>query len=103
MKVITTLFKTMEKNDEWTEDNNMGKYYSIIQKQGWRPLHLDVERDVKRWNCENQCKNRLPDHHVYVIMPPETTTEEALLIFSSFNELNIQERLIQLLNMYPYI
>ena len=82
------------------EDNGLNVYYSFIHKHGWKPPHSDIERDVKRWNSEDMFLHPIPDHTVCVIMPPETTTEEALRDFSTTNEFDIQERIIHVTNMY---
>ena len=62
--------------------------------------HSLINMDVKRWNSEEMFLYPIPDHEVCVIMPPETSTEEALRDFCMTNDFDIQEHIIHVTNMH---
>ena len=87
-------------NEKTEEDNGLSIYYTFINKHGWKPPHSDIERNVKRWNSEDMFLHPIPDHDVCVIMPPETSTEEALRDFCMTNDFDRQEHIIHVINMH---
>ena len=79
---------------EKDEDFGMETYYSHIDKKQWRPLHLDIEKDVRRSNCENLLKIPYDDTRTIVIFPEEYDRSVALVQYEETNPADIVERLV---------
>ena len=79
---------------EKDEDFGMETYYSHIDKKQWRPLHLDIEKDVRWSNCENLLKIPYDDSKTVVIFPEEYDRSVALVQYEETNPADIVERLV---------
>ena len=80
-------------HEDKEEDRGMEVYYAHIEKNHWRPLHLDIEKDVRRSNCENLLKIPYDDSKTAVIFPEEDCSD-ALLCYEESNPADITERLV---------
>ena len=85
--------RLVRKDKEEEEDIGMEVYYSHIDKKNWRPLHLDIKKDVRRSNCENLLKIPYDDTKTAVIFPEEDCSD-ALLNYEETNPADIIERLV---------
>ena len=89
--------KTNETNEANTENAALHVYYEFLNKNHWRPLHSDVEKDVRRSNCENSLRIPYNDTKVIVRMPAEDCSN-ALEEFQESNPMDIIERNVLLWN-----
>ena len=92
--------RLVRKDKEEEEDIGMEVYYSHIDKKNWRPLHLDIKKDVRRSNCENLLKIPYDDTKTAVIFPEEDCSD-ALLNYEETNPADIIERLVVWCNSQP--
>ena len=89
--------KTDEANETNAENDALQVYYELLNKNHWRPLHSDVEKDVRRSNCENSLRIPYNDTKVIVRMPAEDCSN-ALEEFQESNPMDIIERNVLLWN-----
>ena len=89
--------KTNEANETNAENAALQVYYELLNKNHWRPLHSDVEKDVRRSNCENSLRMPYNDTKVIVRMPAEDYSN-ALEEFQESNPIDIIERNVLLWN-----
>ena len=89
--------ETDEANETNAENAALQVYYELLNKNHWRPLHSDVEKDVRRSNCENSLRIPYNDTKVIVRMPAEDCSN-ALEEFQESNPMDIIERNVLLWN-----
>ena len=89
--------KAQVPNDTEAENAALQVYYELLEKNHWRPLHSDVEKDVRRSNCENSLRMPYNDTKVIVRMPAEDYSN-ALEEFQESNPMDIIERNVLLWN-----
>ena len=91
--------KAQVHNDTEAENVALQVYYELLEKNHWRPLHSDVEKDVRRSNCENSLRIPYNDTKVIVRMPAEDYSN-ALEEFQESNPIDIIERTVSLWNQH---
>jgi hypothetical protein len=79
------------------EEEALDKYYKWLDENKWRPIQTDLERDIKRWNCQTLASLPVQNTNTVVIMPAEDCSN-ALYDFQLTNPIDIIERLILQLN-----
>ena len=94
-----TTSRTKSPIDTEAENAALQVYYELLEKNHWRPLHSDVEKDVRRSNCENSLRIPYNDTKVIVRMPAEDYSN-ALEEFQESNPIDIIERTVILWNQH---
>ena len=85
-------------DDDKMDDDKMEQYYDTVARNHWKPLHTDIERDIKRWNCETLVNAKKDDSKTVVRMPAEKYYDTALKEFEETNRFDIIERLVVISN-----
>ena len=85
-------------DDDKMDDDKMEQYYDTVARNHWKPLHTDIERDIKRWNCETLVNAKKDDSKTVVRMPAENYYDTALKEFEETNRFDIIERLVVISN-----
>ena len=93
--------KTNETDETNAENDALQVYYELLNANHWRPLHSDIEKDVRRSNCENSLRIPYNDTKVIVRMPAEDCSN-ALEEFQESNPMDIIERNVLLWNASTY-
>ena len=93
--------KVQVPNDTEAESAALQVYYELLEKNHWRTLHSDIEKDVRRSNCENSLRIPYNDTKVIVRMPAEDYSN-ALEEFQESNPIDIIERTVILWNQHYY-
>ena len=90
--------KDNKMDDDKMDDDKMEQYYDTVARNHWKPLHTDIERDIKRWNCETLVNAKKDDSKTVVRMPAEKYYDTALKEFEETNRFDIIERLVVISN-----
>ena len=85
-------------DDDKMDHDKMEQYYDTVARNHWKPLHTDIERDIKRWNCETLVNAKKDDSKTVVRMPAEKYYDTALKEFEETNRFDIIERLVVISN-----
>ena len=85
-------------DDDKMDHDKMEQYYDTVVRNHWKPLHTDIERDIKRWNCETLVNAKKDDSKTVVRMPAEKYYDTALKEFEETNRFDIIERLVVISN-----
>ena len=85
-------------DDEKMDHDKMEQYYDTVARNNWKPLHTDIERDIKGWNCETLVNAKKDDSKTVVRMPAEKYYDTALKEFEETNRFDIIERLVVISN-----
>ena len=91
--IVQKTNETNQSNETNDENAALQVYYDFLNKNHWRPLHSDIEKDVRRSNCENSLRIPYNDTKIVVRMPAEDCSN-ALEDFQQSNPMDIIERTV---------